>query len=447
MKPKKNKKRNRDRSRPNATFPASYLLGSRVRVKSGTTVPDFRDIPLGGWVGTIVELDQRSNPPTYLIEWDKHTLDHMHPVYRNRCERDGLTLESMWLAETDLELNNGGPVVIEQPTHLVTRPLSKHDPEDRIRAIFALTSDDALPPANSENVRRYARYLATQLSFPFQAEIIVEPEPFTLKACPITVVGLLGVEDCDEEDGVLCKVERPGQSTTVPLAALEMRKRSQQCQLVHDYSYWFANWSVEEFATSVGVPPLLFDDDNESASVGKLLGGIVLVGLFGAIYGAVLGSLLGVVEGTLTGVLVGAGILGSLGLMVGSQTRPLDADGKRIPYGSLTDVILGSLGGVLSGGMIGAMVVAFAGTLLGVVLGALLGGVLRRFGLTRINLFGTAVFGAVVGAVVLAYYRDHQTALLWATHGLWVGGIPAMFLMLGLSLFLRSGASQRWTLE
>jgi hypothetical protein len=37
----------------------------------------------------------------------------MHPVYRKRCERDGLELESMWLGENDIEPDSGGPPVIE----------------------------------------------------------------------------------------------------------------------------------------------------------------------------------------------------------------------------------------------------------------------------------------------------------------------------------------------
>ena len=89
----------RKRTKPGPRLPASYGPGDHVRVKPGTTDPDFPDIPLGGWAGTIREVDSRSTPPTYLIEWDRHTLKHMHPVYRKRCERDGLDLQSMWLGE------------------------------------------------------------------------------------------------------------------------------------------------------------------------------------------------------------------------------------------------------------------------------------------------------------------------------------------------------------
>jgi hypothetical protein len=61
-------------------------------------------------------VDQRSAPLTYLIEWNQYTLDHMHPVRRERCERGGLELESMWLGEDNMEPESSGPVVIEQPS-------------------------------------------------------------------------------------------------------------------------------------------------------------------------------------------------------------------------------------------------------------------------------------------------------------------------------------------
>src|SRR5262245_28865787 len=202
--------------------PARFAVGAQVRVKPGITVPDFEDIPLGGWSGAIREVDQRSAPPTYLIEWDRHTLDHMHPVYRKRCERDGLELESMWLGEADLEPDSGGPAAIEQPTSIVTRPLSQDDQDDRIRAIFGLTRDDPLPPANVENLRRYGRYLRSQLSFPFQAISTVETGPFEEAKYLITVVGILDADTCNEEEGVLCEAEQQGESVELPLADLEV---------------------------------------------------------------------------------------------------------------------------------------------------------------------------------------------------------------------------------
>jgi hypothetical protein len=78
------KKQRPERERGRPISPARFGVGDRVRVKPGTTVPGFEDIPLGGWAGTIGEVDGRSNLPTYLIEWNRHTLDHMHPVYRKR---------------------------------------------------------------------------------------------------------------------------------------------------------------------------------------------------------------------------------------------------------------------------------------------------------------------------------------------------------------------------
>jgi hypothetical protein len=167
--------------------PARFAPGAQVRVKPGITVPSFEDIPLGGWAGTVREVDQRSAPPTYLIAWDRHTLDHMHPVYRKRCERDGLELESMWLGEDDIEPATGGPAAIEQPTNVVTRPLNEKDQDDRVRTALGLTGDDPLPEVDDDTLRAYHRYLAARLVFPFEARW--EPEHGPAQAVKITGLG------------------------------------------------------------------------------------------------------------------------------------------------------------------------------------------------------------------------------------------------------------------
>src|SRR5207302_11439773 len=120
----------------------------------GPTDPAGPDIRLGGGAGAMGEVDQKSAPPTYLIEWNRHTLDHVDPVYRKRCERDGLGLESMWLGEDDIQPDTGGPVVIEQPTSIVTRPLSERDQDDRVRIALGLTGDDPLPEVDDDTLRR-----------------------------------------------------------------------------------------------------------------------------------------------------------------------------------------------------------------------------------------------------------------------------------------------------
>src|SRR5436305_14950284 len=104
--------------------PPRFEPGMKVRVRLGVRDPDFADIPLGGWAGTVKEIERAKGETTYLIAWDRDTLRGMHPVFKKRCERDGLELESMWLGDEDLEPDDGTCVPIEQPTAIVTKPLS-----------------------------------------------------------------------------------------------------------------------------------------------------------------------------------------------------------------------------------------------------------------------------------------------------------------------------------
>jgi hypothetical protein len=228
------------RRQPEPTCPAQFTVGNLVRVKPGTTVPGFEDIPLGGWAGTIRDVDQRSAPPTYLIEWDRHTLDHMHPVYRKRCERDGLGLESMWLGEADIEPDTGTPAVMEQPTKIATRPLNEKDQDDRVRTALGLTSDDPLPEVDDDTLRAYHRYLAAHLTFPCEARWEPEYGP----APTVKITGLGDPEDdpwVDEMYGLLCEARAEGRLIEVPLGECEAKKGSPNRQLLKDYAYWFWN--------------------------------------------------------------------------------------------------------------------------------------------------------------------------------------------------------------
>ena len=216
--------------------PAKFKVGQEVRVRFGVKDVDYPDMPLGGWAGTIIEV---RGSDTFIIRWSKETLDAIHPVFKSRCENDGLDLEVYGLTGDDLESVSGGPLQIEQPTKITTRPLSPKDEDDRIRMVFGLTSNDPLPCVDDETLETYHEYLSKNLVFPFRAKHGAEyghPEP----------VKVIGLGDPDEESmidemcGVLCDARMEGHSVTLPLGELEEPSRNRQ--LLRDYCYWFHNW-------------------------------------------------------------------------------------------------------------------------------------------------------------------------------------------------------------
>jgi hypothetical protein len=225
-----------------ASGPPRFAVGTKVRVKPGVIDPDFPDVPLGGWAGTVKEVDRRTDPPLYLVAWNRYTLDHIHPVFRKRCERDGLDYESMNLYEADLEPDPGGPAVIEQPKEIRTRPLDPADEDDRVRMALGLTGDDPLSDVDLETLGRYHAHLSRHLTFPFPATYSQETGHVFTRSVPVTVVRLLDAEDIDDMYGLLCEARDRRGHMEVPLGEIEVKKGNPNRQLIADYSYWFWNY-------------------------------------------------------------------------------------------------------------------------------------------------------------------------------------------------------------
>lgn len=222
--------------------PPKFKVGDAVRIKPGATDPDFPDIPLGGWAGTISEVED-DDPRTCLIALNERTLKSIHPIYHKRCERDGLEVDQVWMLEEDLEPDRGEPVKIEQPTSVVTKPLSMDDQDDRIRSVLSLTSDDPLPELDDELLVAYYRSLAAQLSFPFEAKYSFETGPFESRTFPITVRAILDPDNFPvDEYGIFCQARRDGKRIELPLTEIEVGEGNPNRRLVDDYSYWFVNW-------------------------------------------------------------------------------------------------------------------------------------------------------------------------------------------------------------
>ena len=104
--------------------PAKFGVRDRVRVRHGVTDVDYPDMPIGGWIGAISEIQKNG---LYMVLWSRETLDAIHPVFKKRCENGGLELARYWLAEDDLESDEGGGLEIERPEEITTEPLSHED--------------------------------------------------------------------------------------------------------------------------------------------------------------------------------------------------------------------------------------------------------------------------------------------------------------------------------
>ena len=391
-----------------------FESGAKVRVKYGVMSPDFEDIPLGGWTGTIGTIQQEDDYIGYEIEWDQRTLAAMHPVYKKRCERDDLDDQIMWLEEEDIEPDDGTTVPIEQPTEIITPPLSNKDQDDRVRMALGLTHDDPLPEISVESLLTYHRYLATRLTFPFKALQGEEAmSPYSRKRSTLTVTGLLDpeTEEVDLESGLLCICRRGDEVIEFPLGDIEVKKKDPNFKPVSDYAYWFYNWptSVDTYLDPEPIERVLAPEKPATstpslrttillfAAGGGLLGATISVGLRTS-RGAGLASMIGGVPAALLGALM----LGSYGRHLGTVNR--------ISHSTYLGVVFGLVIGGMVGMLAGMTLVALPWSLVGLAVGWIVGPHLLG---SRRRVLGTylgMVLGTCVSIVFLAFRQDQGRA-------------------------------------
>ena len=147
------------------------------------------------------------------------------------------------LGEDDLEPDLGGPLDIEQPKEIKTKPLNPKDQDDRIRMVFGLTSNDPLPDVDDGTLLTYSRYLAKNMPFPFEVEHFEETGPFEGKRHIVTVVGLLDPDEyeCDEMYGLISEGRIDKREIQMPLGEFEVDEDDPGLQTLADYCYWFWN--------------------------------------------------------------------------------------------------------------------------------------------------------------------------------------------------------------
>lgn len=79
------------------------LEGSRIRVKPGVNSPEFPEISLAGWTGTVVETTGKPPEQKVIIEWDAATLAAMPAEYVSKCEAGQLYYVMASLSGDDVE--------------------------------------------------------------------------------------------------------------------------------------------------------------------------------------------------------------------------------------------------------------------------------------------------------------------------------------------------------
>ncbi len=221
-----------------------FKVGDKVRVKPGVSDPDFPGMPLGGWSGNITQIIEHEGQINCVFELDERTLTSIHPIYKQRCEIDGLDYRFMGLNQEEIEPDDGTPAPIEQPTAIVPRPLSPNDQDDRVRLAFGLTHDDPLPNVSPETLMTYYRYLLAHLTLPFRAYYRRKTGPYSSKLVRLTVTGLYDFDQYEVEEchGLIGVGQEPGGSVEFSLREIEGIEDEANHRLIEDYAYWLVNY-------------------------------------------------------------------------------------------------------------------------------------------------------------------------------------------------------------
>jgi hypothetical protein len=398
--------------KPNQQRAPRFAVGTKVRVRPGVPDPDYPDIPLGGWAGTIGEVDEDEGPVTYYIEWTEETLDGATEVYFIRCERDDNDPNGANLPETALEEDTGGPLQMEQPTQLRPRPLDRSNPLDRAQSIFGLTSDDPIPEPDPARFARFHEHLAKTLQFPLQGLLLTEETTASGPAI-ITITELLPLAEAHAEHGLLVAIDDPaGKRQIVPLYIFKGAIDPRFHLDLAAYGLWLELFIPEAPTRARGMGPA------------------VIVLFFAFLIGATTGSLLAAVPEVHHGMGIGAAIVAVLGgVLILGVGKLLPAQAKT-PARSLLGVLVGVVAGAAIGAALGGMAIAYQWTIPGAIIGTLVANVLPLLGKSKQSAVAWTALGASIGAVVHAC----TYSVGWGLGGMALGGVAGVVLCFVLLL-------------
>jgi hypothetical protein len=209
-----------------------FPVGSVVHVRQMAKDCDYPDMPFGGWVGRVIEI-QEDVLTTCLVRWNPETVAAVSPLFIQRWN-----FRETWLDEDDLERDDGELMPVEQSTLAL---FSGEAQGDRIRTVFGLFSGNPLPRVCLGTFLTYYEHLVARLSFPFVGGFQRGAEPW-LGPRSMTVVRLFQKAGVNDSDGILCRAVDDTGARGMPLADVRVAPNSANSQLIADYCYWLWNY-------------------------------------------------------------------------------------------------------------------------------------------------------------------------------------------------------------
>lgn len=115
--------------------------------------------------------------------------------------------------------------------------------DTRLRLILG-GKGDRVPSVGLETLRRFHKYLAAHLPFPFEGKLCSPIGPHRDTKSPLSVIRLLDpVREYSPEEmhGLICKATQNGEKIELPLDRIDVKESSPCYQLLEDYREWLAN--------------------------------------------------------------------------------------------------------------------------------------------------------------------------------------------------------------
>lgn len=89
-------------------------IGDIVKVKEGVMCPDFKDLNIAGWQGTVIDIDKDDKNNILIgISWDSTTLEDMPENFIENGEENGLDNDLMYLFYEEVEVVKKKENIIE----------------------------------------------------------------------------------------------------------------------------------------------------------------------------------------------------------------------------------------------------------------------------------------------------------------------------------------------